>query len=135
MTRLTKHIREQILANAQTKSGNRAARDATSQKRKSWDEAVRLDSLKGHAELLLSWMQKWKKFASKSRRVSKATAAQFSDADKSVLTALVLLYMPMAGTVKRSPPHPTLSPLIIPSLSNSMIFAQRKRQTMIAGIK
>lgn len=52
MTRLTKHIREQILANAQTKSGNRAARDATSQKRRSWDEAVRLDSLKDHAELL-----------------------------------------------------------------------------------
>ena len=52
MTRLTRHIREQILANAQTKSGNRAARDATSQKRRSWDEAVRLDSLKDHAELL-----------------------------------------------------------------------------------
>lgn len=52
MTRLTKHIREQILANAQTKSGNRAAREATSQKRKDWDEAVRIDSLKGHADLL-----------------------------------------------------------------------------------
>lgn len=52
MTRLTKHIREQILANAQTKSGNRARRDATIQKRKDWDEAVRLDALKEHAELL-----------------------------------------------------------------------------------
>lgn len=52
MTRLTKHIREKILSNAQTKSGNRAARDLTSQKRKIWDEAVRLDSLKDHAELL-----------------------------------------------------------------------------------
>ena len=52
MTRLTKHIREEILRNAQTKSGNRAAREATAKKRKEWDEAVRLDSLKGHAELL-----------------------------------------------------------------------------------
>ena len=52
MTRLTKYIREQILANAQTKSGNRAARDETSKKRKDWDEAVRLDSLNEHSELL-----------------------------------------------------------------------------------
>lgn len=54
MTRLTKHIREQILANAQTKSGNRAARDATKQKRKDWDEAVRIASLGEHAEILTS---------------------------------------------------------------------------------
>jgi len=54
MTRLTKNIREQILANAQTKSGNRAARETTLQKRKAWDEAVRLDSLEAHAELLTS---------------------------------------------------------------------------------
>ena len=52
MTRLTKHIRDEILKNAQTKSGNRAARDATSQKRKDWDEAVRIDALKEHAPLL-----------------------------------------------------------------------------------
>lgn len=52
MTRLTKHIREQILANAQTKSGNRANRDATIQKRRDWDDAVRLDALKEHAVLL-----------------------------------------------------------------------------------
>ena len=52
MTRLTKYIREEILANAQTKSGNRAAREVTLQKRKDWDEAVRLDSLKEHSALL-----------------------------------------------------------------------------------
>ena len=52
MTRMTKYIRDEILKNAQTKSGNRAARDATLQKRKDWDEAVRLDALKEHAALL-----------------------------------------------------------------------------------
>lgn len=45
MTRLTKHIREQILANAQTKSGNRAARDATKQKRRDWAESIRLAAI------------------------------------------------------------------------------------------
>lgn len=52
MTRLTKSIREQILANAQTKSGNRKRREETLQKRRDWDEAVRIDSLKEHAVLL-----------------------------------------------------------------------------------
>lgn len=52
MTRLTKYIREEILANAQTKSGNRARREATLKKRKDWDESVRIDSLKEHAALL-----------------------------------------------------------------------------------
>lgn len=52
MTRLTKNIREQILANAQTKSGNRDRREATLKKRKDWDEDVRIDSLKEHAALL-----------------------------------------------------------------------------------
>lgn len=54
MTRLTKHIREQILSNAQTKSGNRERREATIQKRKDWDEAVRIASLGANAQLLES---------------------------------------------------------------------------------
>jgi len=54
MTRLTKSIREQILANAQTKSGNRKRREDTQNKRKAWDEAVRIESLGVHAELLES---------------------------------------------------------------------------------
>lgn len=54
MTRLTKNIREQILANAQTKSGNRDRRQLTANKRKQWDEDVRIESLGVHAELLES---------------------------------------------------------------------------------
>lgn len=54
MTRLTKHIREQILANAQTKSGNRQRLEDTIKKRKEWDEAVRILSLGEHAALLES---------------------------------------------------------------------------------
>lgn len=54
MTRLNKSIREQILANAQTKSGNRKRREDTQNKRKAWDEAVRIESLGVHAELLES---------------------------------------------------------------------------------
>lgn len=49
MTRLNNHIRGQILANAQTKSGNRARRDATIQKRKDWDEAVRVAAIGSRA--------------------------------------------------------------------------------------
>ena len=52
MTRLNTHIRNKILENAQTKSGNRAAREATQQKRKDWDEAVRIASLGDNATLL-----------------------------------------------------------------------------------
>lgn len=52
MTRLTKSIREQILANAQTKSGNRKRREETQKKRNDWDEAVRIDALGKNAELL-----------------------------------------------------------------------------------
>lgn len=54
MTRINTHIRNKILENAQTKSGNRAARDATQQKRKDWDEAVRIASLGTNATLLES---------------------------------------------------------------------------------
>jgi len=52
MTRLNTHIRNKILENAQTKSGNRAAREATQKKRKDWDEAVRIASLGDNATLL-----------------------------------------------------------------------------------
>lgn len=52
MTRLTKNIREKILANAQTKSGNRDRRELTANRRKQWDEDVRIASLGANAELL-----------------------------------------------------------------------------------
>lgn len=54
MTRITKHIREQILSNAQTKSGNRDRRSATEKKRREWDESVRIASLGDNAALLES---------------------------------------------------------------------------------
>lgn len=52
MTRLTRSIREQILANAQTKSGNRGAREATTQKRRDWAEAIRIASIGDRAVAL-----------------------------------------------------------------------------------
>lgn len=52
MTRLTKNIREQILANAQTKSGNRDRRNATTAKRKEWAEAVRIAAIGSNAQEL-----------------------------------------------------------------------------------
>lgn len=52
MTRLTRNIRDQILANAQTKSGNRAARDATEQKRRDWAEAIRIAAIGDRASAI-----------------------------------------------------------------------------------
>lgn len=49
MTRLTTHIRDQIVANAQIKSGNRARRDATQEKRKEWADAVRVTAIGSRA--------------------------------------------------------------------------------------
>lgn len=52
MTRLNTHMRDQIVANAQTKSGNVAKREATAERRKAWAEKVRLLSLGAEAEKL-----------------------------------------------------------------------------------
>lgn len=49
MTRLTTNIRAAILESAQTKSGNRAKRAATSLKRKEWAEAVRIAAVGSNA--------------------------------------------------------------------------------------
>jgi len=49
MTRLTVNIRNEILAAAQTKSGNRAKLEATSLKRKEWAEQVRMAAIGDNA--------------------------------------------------------------------------------------
>ena len=61
MTRLNTTLRDQIVTAAQEKSGNKARREATAERRKAWAEKVRISALGADAEKLEKLSLKFEK--------------------------------------------------------------------------